>query len=543
MSLLLCGAASFVWRAVHQPREWTAGAVPVAFWHWRNETPHSETVAHAARQARAQTLFLRAGQFDYDANGLRRIRAASGRVPDALPLHLTYNATRMLLAAFERLDESALASLIVETFRADVRRAASDGARVVGVQLDIDVPTRLLPRYTRLLRAVRGQLPPGVQLSITGLPTWMDSPALTETLAAVDFWIPQCYGARVPERIDEAIPISSPELVTAQVVRARRLGRPFYAGLAAYGFAILYDQHGALVELRGDLDPARLARAPGFELIERRPFHTTQSDGGTTRAGAAEAVSSEWRYVYRAREDVLTDDLKARAGDQLLLDVPSAETLRASARAARAEGGDKLLGLCIFRLPGGEGDGHDPTTLTLRQIAVALSDRDAEVSVDVSLDADSHAQEVIETASFSSAMGERNDLRRLRVSAANSGTAGALLGDDAFTLTIRVPAGSVRGITMLRDFADAELLCAGSVDRDAGASVAEGSLRSCSPRRANAVRLRARAWPPGATAQAILIIAGSLPSQLPASVQMRADDGRAWSEEQWRIIKQKGGAR
>ncbi|MGH9942634.1 MAG: DUF3142 domain-containing protein, partial [Pyrinomonadaceae bacterium] len=172
--ILLVVTISLGWRAAaNRPRAWAAGEAPLAFWHWRNETPSAALVAQAARQTNARVLFLRAGQFDDEGGGnLRRIRPAVGRVPDALPLHLTYNATRTLLASFERIEETELASLFAETYRTDAARAASDGARVVGAQLDLDVPTRLLPRYTRVLRHARKQLPPDTQLSITGLPTW-----------------------------------------------------------------------------------------------------------------------------------------------------------------------------------------------------------------------------------------------------------------------------------------------------------------------------------------------------------------------------------
>ena len=40
-----------------------------------------------------------------------------------------------------------------------------------------------------------------------------------------------------------------------------------------------------------------------------------------------------------------------RAGESLVFDLPSAETLRASAQAVRANAGEQLLGICVFRLP------------------------------------------------------------------------------------------------------------------------------------------------------------------------------------------------
>lgn len=506
LACIFCVAlVSLAWRYhAGTPRAWAAGDVPVAFWAWRNEMPVEAEVERAAREARAGTLFLRAGQFDLAGGKLERIRTPAGRLPRTLPLHLVYNSTRALLAEFERTDENALAFIIAETFARDLERASGDGARVAGLQLDFDVPTRLLPRYERLLRAVRTKLPPHAKLSITGLPTWMESAAtLGATLDAVDFWIPQCYGATIPERIEAAHPISSPESVALSVARARQLGRPFYAGLAAYGYAILYNERGALIELRGDLDPASVARDPNFELLERRPFPRVGTENVNQQNSSA-ATSREWRYVYRALGDGVLDNLTFRAGDRLLLDVPSAETLRASARAARTQGGAQLLGLCLFRLPGD----RDPTTLTLPQITAALNDAPLDIATDVAVESDdaTHAT------------------HHVRIKATNSGETNALFGDDALTLTVQVPAGSVGGVVSLENISAVESLCGGTATKGAG------ELQPCSLRRADTLRLRTQVWRTGATAAAVLSFTGDhLPDGLPVHLAMRADDGRAWS--------------
>ncbi|HJR08029.1 MAG TPA: DUF3142 domain-containing protein [Pyrinomonadaceae bacterium] len=498
-------SASLAWRFhVETPRAWAAAEVPVAFWSWRDASPLEDEVESAARVAR--TLFLRAGQFDLDNGKLERIRAADGQFPRALPLHLVYNGTRTLLNAFERVDETALADAIAATFKLDSERAAREGARVDGIQLDFDVPTRLLPRYERVLRALCVQLPPDTQLSITGLPAWMQSASLARTLDAVAFWIPQCYGASIPQRLEDVVSISSPELVAACVAGARRLGRPFYAGLAAYGYAILYSERGALVELRGDLDPAAVARDPNFELIERRPFASNDASSDDAHA----ATAREWRYVYRALGDGLFDNLKIRAGDRLLLDVPAAETLRAYARAAREQGGRNLLGLCIFRLPAKD----DPTNLTLPQIAAALADRPTVINTNIKLETvDAQAN-------------------RLRINATNDGEACALNGDDALALVLRVPAGSVRGVVSLENVAAVEPLCSvGATANDVRES------RPCGLRRADTLRLRLRSWRAGETAQAVVGFDGDSPRQLPVRIRLRADDGRTWQNEQLAITR------
>lgn len=486
--LCVAGAAlvSAGWRGAHAPRAWQPGEVPVAFWSWRSEAPSEEEWARARGETGARVLFLRAGQLDWAAGRVRRIRAFEGRPPAGGELHFVYNATPALLAGFEKIDEKELAGAVVKAFTVD---AARGGARVKvsGLQLDLDVPTRLLPRYARVLREVRALMPRGVRLSLTGLPTWMDSSALREVLDVADFWAPQFYGAEIPATVGRIVPISSPASVARDVARARELGEPFYAGLAAYGYALHYDGKGKLLALRGDLDPARVAGGRDFELIERRRF-------GRGESGGAAQPEARWRYVFRARADAVLDETVVREGEQLVLDVPSAASLRAGVRAVRESAGERLLGVCLFRLPAR----GEPSTLSLAQVTAALADREVRASVRLAADV---------TAD------------RFVLTAANDGEAGAVFGDNALTITLRVPRGSVRGVARLDGFTSFETLC------EQG-----GGLLPCGAARAGVVRLRARSWPAGAQAAAALSFEGDAPGALAATVLMSADDGRAWEQ-------------
>lgn len=504
------------WRWAHAPRALKPEEVAVAFWSWRAETPAQDEVERASKETRAHVLFMRAGQFDFGAGRVTRIRAVNGRAPSNVELHLVYNATPALLSEFERIDEDALARAAVETFFADSERASKDGARVAGLQLDFDVPTRLLARYGRVLKTARASLPANTRLSITGLPTWMSADAsLRATLESVDFWIPQLYGAEIPATAERLVPIASPEDVRRASARARALGKPFYAGLAAYGYALVYDEKGKLIELSGDVEPARVAVDRNFDLVERRTFGPGAAGSGTVK-GAAHA--GEWRYVYRAREDAFLGDVLVRAGERIAFDVPSGESLRASARGVRETAGDSLLGICVFRLP----TRGDRTTLGLAQIASALEDRDAEASTRVTLARAPESKE-----------GSTN---RLVIEALNDGHAAAAYGDGAFTLTLRVPRGSLRGVASMEGFDTFETLCESraAVDLDdADESKHVGSqqspLRPCSAARASVVRLGARAWDVGAGARAGLSFEGEPPASVAASVALRRVDGGEWS--------------
>lgn len=479
-----------------QPRAWLAAETPVAFWAWRNQTPGPADVREAIDKTKARTIFLRAGQIDLEDGKLRRIRPVTGPLPQELDLHLVYNATRSLLAQLEQVDETALAEAISAAYQADTVRAAREQARVPGLQIDIDVPTRLLGRYAKILRALRTHLKPGTQLSITGLPTWVQSSELRTTLTQVDFWVPQLYGAVIPERSDQSIPISSLQSIARFVIEARDLEKPFYAGLSAYSCAILYDSSGSLISLRGDMDPRAIASDQNLELIDQRPFEPQTTQGS--------AIGSEWRYVYRARATGVIDELAMHTGDVLVLDVPNAESLRLSARAVRELAGESLLGICVFRLPTVE----DPATLTIAQVAAALSDCDSRAEVEIRFLPDAQSSSV-----------KHATPPTWILTVKNVGTASATI--ETVKVDLLITPGTTESLTT-HESASVEYLCTA-----AGAANLI-NLEPCSQRRANVIRFKPRTLMSGQALMARLAMNLNSSTVIPVLIEMQTDTGQQY---------------
>ncbi len=466
------------------PRVLAVSEVPIAFWAWRTNAPSEAEINKAFVATKAHVLFLRAGQFDLVNGVLQRIRPVTGQLPTSVEIHLVYYGTRPFLRGWEQLAPSAIAASIAATFRADLVRADNDHARVIGLQLDFDVPTRLLPRYAQTLEHLRKLLPPNTRLSITGLPTWANSTDIKSVLAAVDFWIPQCYGTNIPDHIAKRIAISSPSEVARTINKVRQLNKPFYAGLSAYSYAILYAKEGGLLELRGDLDPAWAAHNASLELVERQTFK-------------GEASASEMRYVYRAKSDVVLDSLIIKTGESLVFDLPSAASLRANAQAVRANAGEQLLGICVFRVP----MGGDETTLSVGEIAAALTNTPTTVATTITL--------------------QRGANQQVQLRAENTGTASAMLREDALTIDLDIPPGSFNGVTRSAGFSTYATLCRRSENEQA---------QPCSERRANVLRLQTRAWKPQSTAVMALAIKDEWPLLLAAIVTTHVNDGRIEQE-------------
>ncbi|HET6978337.1 MAG TPA: DUF3142 domain-containing protein [Pyrinomonadaceae bacterium] len=459
-----------------KPRVWDVNEVPIAFWAWRTESPSSSDIRTVVEKTRTEVLFLRAGQIDVQNGTLRRIRPLAGSLPRDIKLHLVYNTTRALLEQLEAIDSQSLATEIARDYRQDSERARRDGANLRGLQLDIDFPTRLLPRYEQTLITLRKILPSGTELSITGLPTWMDAPALNGVLANVDFWVPQFYGGEIPTQVNQVVPISSPESVTYFVNKARQLDKPFYAGLAAYSVALLYNASGSLISLRGDMDPALIASDPNLELTDQRSMG-----------------SAERRYAFRARADGVTQGLNLRAGDVLVIDLPSTESLRSAAQITRTLAGKRLLGICVFRLPASD----DPATLNLDQVTDALNDRDSHTAIDVRL---------------------KQDLKHaLVLECKNRGAASPIIG--TLKVDVTVPAGSFEAIRPQPGIS-IQPLCS-----------AVSGPKPCSERRADLLRVTAGFLAPGQTLTTVLLLNRDLPATTNVSVAMQTETEKSYSAQ------------
>lgn len=185
--------------------------------------------------------------------------------------------------AVVRLD-GQLKALDQEEITAQIRQVISDwqgqGLNLAGVEIDHDAGNARLPAYREFLAHLREALPTSLPLSITALPSWLDSRELPAVLSTVDSSVLQVHAVSDPRR----------GLFDADQARqwakawSRITTKPFYLALPAYGVALLPSAGGApVVEsevtveregLRRELlaDPQSL-RTLGSELRVDPPKH------------------------------------------------------------------------------------------------------------------------------------------------------------------------------------------------------------------------------------------------------------------------------
>ncbi|MEQ5844068.1 DUF3142 domain-containing protein [Paraburkholderia acidicola] len=149
--------------------------------------------------------------------------------------------------ALSNLDDAASIAHIATLLDAWQR----EGIAVAGVEIDYDCATARLAGYQRFLGALRERLAvtsPGMRLSITALPTWLDSPALDSLLAQADEAVLQVHAVMNPVRglFDE-------DRAQAWMrAFARRTHHPWRVALPTYGTRVTWGPDGRVTGIESE---------------------------------------------------------------------------------------------------------------------------------------------------------------------------------------------------------------------------------------------------------------------------------------------------
>ncbi len=198
-------------------------------------------------------------------------------------LHATGRPITAVLRIDGRLDEGRMPALL------DQVAAIADGADgpLSGVEIDYDCPTSKLPTYARFLTGLRARLPLSLKLSITALPTWMNSVDLERLVPPLDEVVLQVHAIDDPRR-----GLFNPTQAESRVrAFARRIDRPFRVALPAYDVRVTWSREGALASVEGEV--ALLTGAAPGETLRAAPeavlafLHTMQRAAPDNLVGIA----------------------------------------------------------------------------------------------------------------------------------------------------------------------------------------------------------------------------------------------------------------
>ncbi|HZO91814.1 MAG TPA: DUF3142 domain-containing protein [Chthonomonadaceae bacterium] len=472
----MLAGGSLLWQRLRAPRP----PLEVALWYWHQPFRLPPAEAAQLRALGVRQLFVRAGTFRKEGNGARLILAQqwAGKA-DGLAIHLVFNFDYDIVRHFGALSNEALAAAIREGVRRERARAERAGIHIAGVQLDFDCPTRRLSKYAELLRQLRATLLGSGAFSITALPTWFTDGDVQQVLNAVDFVVPQYYEAQIPKTLAEFKTVSRLRMAERGLASLGRTGRPFYAGVPAYGHALLYDDRGSLAGLYRALSALDAAHHPSFRLA--RAFPADSRGRPATPATYIGEDIYDFVAVSPARDG-------RGKGYHLVYDLPTPALVAQHLALVRAQGPANCRGIILFRYPESVG----AMTLPLPALAAAIRGETARPSLRVQIKAASAPWELIETG--------RDAARApidLTLAVTNTGTATTFLAPDAITLTLHFDRPGLEEADP-RDFDSLEAFFDGQ-SRPAS-SAAVPPLRASLPR-ANGLRLRKFQLAAGETAR------------------------------------------
>lgn len=119
---------------------------------------------------------------------------------------------------------------------------------LAGIELDHDCATSRLPAYTHFLQALRPALQAHERLSLTALPTWLDSPHLDALLAQADEAVLQVHAVQSPRA-----GLFNPDTARGWLSAfARHTHKPWRVALPAYGTRVSWDDQGRVSAIESE---------------------------------------------------------------------------------------------------------------------------------------------------------------------------------------------------------------------------------------------------------------------------------------------------
>lgn len=255
-----CAIIAASWAAWHMAVHPTGsqpdtGATTRAFYIWQRRW--STEVLEAVDRAAPHTgsFMVLAGEVDGRGENLATAHARpewASLAEAGVPITLVFRADVSLVARLENAaGRTAVAKYLTALAERRMAEASSAGVHVAGIQLDYDCPTSKLSRYAQLLDTLELDRK-RIALSVTALPTWLESAAFRELVAGLDYYVLQVHSLEKPSTIDDGTVLCRTERIPGYLARANALPTPFYLALPTYGYELAYGRNGRFLGLAAE---------------------------------------------------------------------------------------------------------------------------------------------------------------------------------------------------------------------------------------------------------------------------------------------------
>ena len=409
-----------------------------SYWFWQSPYKLTRSNLKNLKEIGVKQMFVRAGTFSSDGTNIVLIfpqKYAEGS--NALPVHLVFNADAGVLRHFEDYKLSTIVPQISERIALQVRAARDHGVKVIGVQLDFDVPTRLLPRYSDLIKGIRATSSQfakqkGFQFSMTGLMSWLGTNGLEKISNEVDFIVPQAYEGITGKTPEEMRPVFDPDDLKQRLPKAEQLNYPYWIGIPAYGHAITYDERGRLRGTYRNLEAQDALRHPSFRLLEAYP-----SDKNGRPAQNENDWVGEEILKFRA---IKPSPSGQGLGYTIAFSLPTPKILEKAFDEVKQNRGPNCQGVIIYRMP----EPGSSFTTPFESSPLIKNKKDVAPNLEVKVTGNIDAYEAVEQTLNSIPID-------LYVEVKNIGNDGTFVAPDAIDIKIELDKPGITSVR-LRDF-------------------------------------------------------------------------------------------
>ena len=132
-----------------------------------------------------------------------------------------------------------------------VNEARTNRVLLAELQIDFDCAESKLDGYRVWIEAIQHRVAP-LPVTITALPSWLDSRAFKRLAAVATNYVLQVHSAERPKSFDAPFTLCDPRAARRAVERAGRIGVPFRVALPTYGYLLAYEPGGKFISLAAE---------------------------------------------------------------------------------------------------------------------------------------------------------------------------------------------------------------------------------------------------------------------------------------------------
>lgn len=145
----------------------------------------------------------------------------------------------------------AIANFITDTANRIVTEARTNGVTLAELQIDFDCAESKLDAYRVWVEAIQHRVAP-LPVTITALPSWLDSRAFKRLAAVATNYVLQVHSVARPKSFDAPFTLCDPRAAKRAVERAGRIGIPFRVALPTYGYTLAFEPGGKFISLSAE---------------------------------------------------------------------------------------------------------------------------------------------------------------------------------------------------------------------------------------------------------------------------------------------------